>query len=322
MAISPLDDALHILDGIQVLKVTPDGMIVVVAGQSPHCPPAEELQNDTFVSSPASHAILQSPQHISFGTNGNLFIIEANGKDLSRVLVVDTNEQMKHYAGTRPVCKCTTPLCHCRHQDFEQRTTILNNPTAITATPDGVLYIADMGGLRIYSVLPSLPPITRHGYYEIPSALTKELYCFNRHGQHVTTKSLVTGRYNYNFTYNVNSYYAKLVKISDDGGNSLVLRRDYKLVEMQLPGGQWCRLTVDNLGNLLTFTDYENVTTKFTYYANSGLLDSKEMSGGRVFFYGYDKHGELLKVVLPSGKVVEIGSDSSEFGREILCVHF
>lgn len=318
MAISPLDDTLHFLDGSQILKVTSDDMVVIVAGQSPHCLPAEESRNSVLASSLASNAVLQSPQHVSFSTNGDLFIVEANGKGISRIRVVDTNLLIKHYAGTPVVCNCNLPPCHCTSQDFEQRA-LISNPTAITVTPDGLLYIADMGSRKIYSVSPMLPPVNRNGHYEVPFVLTKELYYFNRYGQHVATKNLVTGSYSYNFTYNVNSYYAKLLKVTDGSGNSLTLRRDYKhATEMQLPMGQWCKFTIDNMGYLLTFTINENVTTKFTYYANAGLLESKELSGGQIYFYNYDKHGQLQWILLPTGKVINMEAKSDKLGTIIL----
>lgn len=40
---------------------------------------------------------------------------------------------------------------------------LLNNPTSLTVTPDGVLYIADMGNLRVHSVVTQLPqPVHTH----------------------------------------------------------------------------------------------------------------------------------------------------------------
>lgn len=41
---------------------------------------------------------------------------------------------------------------------------LLNNPTSLTVTPDGVLYIADMGNLRVHSVVTMLPE-AKHGRY-------------------------------------------------------------------------------------------------------------------------------------------------------------
>jgi len=40
---------------------------------------------------------------------------------------------------------------------------LLNNPSSVTVTPDGVLFIADMGNLRVHSVLSTLPKaVGRH----------------------------------------------------------------------------------------------------------------------------------------------------------------
>ena len=58
---------------------------------------------------------------------------------------------------------------------------------------------------------------------------SQESYQFNRYGQHVSTRSLATDSFLYNFTYNVNSYYGKLMRVNDSAGNTLSLRRDYKL---------------------------------------------------------------------------------------------
>jgi len=34
----------------------------------------------------------------------------------------------------------------------------------------------------------------------------------------------------YNFTYNVHSYFGRLLKVTDDSGQQMTIRRDYKLV--------------------------------------------------------------------------------------------
>lgn len=319
VAINPLDDSLHILDGGLILRITPDDMIMVVVGRSPHCPPP----NSTWTgANPAGicravDAILRSPQHMSFGANGDLFVIEANGKDVNRIRVVDTNGWIRHYAGTRPPCDCRTPPCQCLRPEVELSQKMrLDNPTAITVTPDNVLYITDMGNLRIYAISPMLPVPNKQGQFEVPSIDTMELYFFNRYGQHIATRSLITSQYIYNLTYNVNSYYAKLMKVTDASGNSIVLRRDYKLQanEMQQPGGQRSKFTMDSMGQLQAFTDSENVTTKFTYYANTGLLESKELSGGQAYLYSYNNSGQLSTVLLPTGQILNMDVNNGELG--------
>jgi len=53
---------------------------------------------------------------------------------------------------------------------------------------------------------------------------------FNRYGQHLSTTDLLTGVQLYNFTYNVHSYFGRLLKVTDAGGQQMTIRRDYKLV--------------------------------------------------------------------------------------------
>ena len=193
---------------------------------------------------------------------------------------------------------------------------LLNNPTAVTITPDNILHIADMGNLRIHSVFPPLPVQDRQSQFELLHPQTQEMYIFNRHGQHVSTKNIVTGQYVYNFTYNVNSYYAKLQKITDAGGNTLVLKRDYKkLKELLPPGGQKCKFTLDSMEQLQVFTDSDNSTTKFTYGGNTGLLESKETSRGQTFMYDFDVNGRLTKVIQPTGELTNVDTDAATLGR-------
>ena len=89
---------------------------------------------------------------------------------------------------------------------------VLSNPTAVTITPDGSVHIADMGNLRVHSVVASTP-LSDGGGYELLYPQSNELYVFNRYGHHVSTKDIVTGRTKYNFTYSVNSYYGRLMKV-------------------------------------------------------------------------------------------------------------
>ena len=56
------------------------------------------------------------------------------------------------------------------------------------------------------------------------------MYVFNRYGQHLSTIDLLTGIQLYNFTYNVHSYFGRLLKVTDAGGQQMTIRRDYKLV--------------------------------------------------------------------------------------------
>jgi YD repeat-containing protein len=170
-----------------------------------------------------------------------------------------------------------------------------------------------MGNLRVHSVFPPVPAADRLGFFEVLYPQTGELYTFNRYGQHVATRDVVTGVTTYNFTYNVNSYYGRLMKVTDSSGMTLSINRDYKMAAYELlpPGGQKCRLTMDSMGQLASFVSADNTTMRFTYVGNSGLIESKENSFGHTFIYEYDTNGRLSHVVRPTGERTAIGTEET-----------
>lgn len=289
-------------------------MVLVVAGRPLHCPPRNAKNGllhdeEQAGQSLATDTILRYPQHISFAPNGDLYIIESNGRDVNQVRLVDTDGRIQHYAGAKSNCDCRHEDCDCFQPNEELSTKMfLNNPTAITITPDYVVHVADMGNLRIHSIFPPLPVPDKQGQYEVIHPQTQEMYVFNRHGHHIATKSIVTGDFIYNFSYTVNSYYANVVKVTDNSGSFLTIRRDYKHEAKELvpPGGQKCKFQMNSLGQLQVFTGADNSTTWFTYISNTGLLDSKENSQGQKFVYEYDNNGRLSSVIQPTGERIVV----------------
>lgn len=105
LALSPLDDTLHILDDNVVYKITQDKRVQVVAGRLAHCP-APTMANDASATRAAgqlraAEVYLQSAQSIAFSQNGDLFISEDDQKQsVSRVLVVSPEDDtISLYAG-------------------------------------------------------------------------------------------------------------------------------------------------------------------------------------------------------------------------------
>lgn len=69
---------------------------------------------------------------------------------------------MNIYAGSLSGCDCSDDKCKC-FEPKEQlaKNMLLNNPSSVTVSPDGVVHIADMGNLRVHSVVSTLPGIWR-----------------------------------------------------------------------------------------------------------------------------------------------------------------
>lgn len=88
-------------------------------------------------------------------------------------------------------------------------------------------YVITYPSFRVRAVSASIPTETDEREYEVYSPETQELYVFNRFGQHIATKNILTGEVSYSFTYSVNTSSGKLSTITDTAGNKVFLLRDY-----------------------------------------------------------------------------------------------
>ena len=99
--------------------------------------------------------------------------------------------------------------------------------------------------------------------------------------------------------------------MTDGGGASLAISRDYKMAARELvppAGGERCRLTMDGMGQLASFSTAAVGAVRFTYVDNSGLVESKETGGGAglTYVYEYDDYGRMSAVVQPTGQTVRV----------------
>ncbi|XP_029639322.1 teneurin-m isoform X3 [Octopus sinensis] len=324
LAIDPLDDTLHILDNKVVLKFTLDKKLIVVAGRQAHCPlkqtsflPTGILSDDEQASSIANHVSLSSPESMTFSPHGDLYIVESDSHQINRVRVVTTDGRIHHFAGAKSKCDCEKPNCKC----YDSKETLaaqalLYTPTSITVTPDGVMHIADMGNLRLYSIVSELPQPNLLNQYEVMSPETQELYIFNKNGQHQYSINIMTNLFMYNYTYSVNSFYGKLVEVSDAAGNRIQIKRSFDLQAQFIlaPDGSKCKINTDNIYLLHRFIAPDNKSSTFKYLPSSGLLVSKHMSNGKTYFYEYDMMGRLLKGSQPTGEITSLETDVNTTG--------
>ncbi|XP_023220703.1 teneurin-m-like isoform X2 [Centruroides sculpturatus] len=314
LAINPLDGTLHILDDHLVLKLTPDKRLKVIAGKPLQCPSSHEKSDQ------ANDVFLESPQSIAFAPNGDLYIAESDSQFVNRVRVIGSDGRISKFAGAEMKCSCLDINCKCFDEDnFLAATSKLNTISSITVTPDGLLHICDQGNLRIWSVTSSLPKPNDSHEYEIYSPETQEIYSFNRHGQHTTTKNILTGKIVYTFSYNVNTSFGKLSTVTDAAGNKIYILRDYsnQVKTIENTRGGKCRLEMTRMRMLQSFTTPDNFKTVFEYHGSTGLLRSKIDSSGKSFLYGYDKYGRLTQAVTPSGHTIKLSYNLSIKGAAV-----
>ncbi|KAG8175100.1 hypothetical protein JTE90_024602 [Oedothorax gibbosus] len=317
LAINPLDSSLHILDDHMVLRVTPDRRLKVVAGRPLQCA-TSQAKDKTEVS---SEIYLESPQSIAFAPNGDLYVAESDSQMVNRVRVISSSDgRIQHFAGAESDCNCLDTTCQCfddRH--FLALHARLDSISSVVVGPDGHLRVADQGNLRVRSVASSLPSPSEAGEYEIYAPELQEVYVFNRHGQHVVTKNLVTGKAIYTFSYNVNTSFGKLSTVTDAAGNKIYILRDYsnQVNTIENTQGGKCRLEMSRMGMLQSFTTPSNFKTQFDYHGSNGLLRSKSDSTGKSYVYGYDEYGRLVEGITPSGQIIRLSYSLSVKGAAV-----
>ncbi|KAI5624951.1 teneurin-3 isoform X2, partial [Silurus asotus] len=310
LAVSPMDNSLYVLDSSVVLRITEEGQVRVAAGRPLHCPLAV---SDFTVSEPqrATRVLLESPSAIAVSFTGTLHIAETDERKMSRIRSVAPNGEITHLAGSLSDCDCRTDVnCDCYLTgDGFAKDARLNAPSSLVAAPDGTLYVADLGNIRIRAIATNKPQRNARGLYEVASAAEQEVYMFDSNGTHQHTANLITGDFKYNFSY---SNDGDLTSVTDCHGNTLRIRRDANRqpVRIVAPDNQVVWMNVGSNGALKSLGTQGRDLLMLTYHGNSGLLATKSTSNGWTTFYDYDSEGKLTNVTFPSGLVISLLADT------------
>uniref|UniRef100_A0A7N8WYT3 Teneurin transmembrane protein 3 n=1 Tax=Mastacembelus armatus TaxID=205130 RepID=A0A7N8WYT3_9TELE len=307
LAINPMDNSIYVLDNNVVLQITENRQVRIVAGRPMHCqvPGIEYTMGKRAV-----QTMLEGATAIALSYNGVLYIAETDEKKIHRIRQVSTDGEITHLAGAPSECDCKNDAnCDCYQAgDGYAKDARLNCPSSLVVSPDGTLYVADLGNIRIRAIQHNQPPTGIS--YEVASPASQELYVFDANGTHQFTMSLVTGDYKYNFSY---SNEEDLTAVTDSSGNTLRIRRDTNRMPVRVvaPDNQVIWLTIGTNGGLKTLTAQGQELVLFSYHGNSGLLATKSIQIGWTTFYDYDSEGRLTNVTFPTGVVTNLHSDMS-----------
>ncbi|XP_026107577.1 teneurin-3 isoform X2 [Carassius auratus] len=304
LAINPMDNSIYVLDNNVVLQITENRQVRIVAGRPMHCqvPGIEYTMGKRAI-----QTTLEGATAIALSYSGVLYIAETDEKKINRIRQVSTDGEISHLAGAPSDCDCKNDAnCDCYQTgDGYAKDARLNGPSSLVVSPDGTLYVADLGNIRIRAIRHNRPPQGSLGLYEVASPASQELYVFDSNGTHQYTMSLVTGDYKYNFSY---SNEDDITAVTDSSGNTLRVRRDPNRMPVRIvaPDNQVIWLTIGTNGGLKTLTAQGQELVLFTYHGNSGLLATKSIQIGWTTFYDYDSEGRLTNVTFPTGVITSL----------------
>ncbi|XP_030643753.1 teneurin-3 isoform X2 [Chanos chanos] len=304
LAINPMDNSIYVLDNNVVLQITENRQVRIVAGRPMHCqvPGIEYTMGKRAI-----QTTLEGATAIALSYSGILYIAETDEKKINRIRQVSTDGEISHLAGAPSDCDCKNDAnCDCYQTgDGYAKDARLNAPSSLVVSPDGTLYVADLGNIRIRAVRQNRPSQGLSGLYEVASPASQELYVFDINGTHQYTMSLVTGDYKYNFSY---SNEDDVTAVTDSSGNTLRVRRDPNRMPVRIvaPDNQVIWLTIGTNGGLKTLTTQGQELVLFTYHGNSGLLATKSIQIGWTTFYDYDSEGRLTNVTFPTGVITSL----------------
>uniref|UniRef100_A0A3P8Z795 Teneurin-4 n=1 Tax=Esox lucius TaxID=8010 RepID=A0A3P8Z795_ESOLU len=314
LAVSPMDNSLYLLDNNVVLQISENHQVRIVAGRPMHC---QVPGLDHFlVSKVAIHATLEAANALAVSHNGILYISESDEKKINRVRQVSTNGEISLVAGAPSGCDCKNDAnCDCYSgDDGYAKDAKLNGPSSLAVSPDGELFIADLGNIRIRYVRRNKPYLNPLSMYEVSSPINDQLYLFDSNGSHIYTQSLTTGDYLYNLTY---SGAGDLASITDKNKNTVTIRRDSTGMPLWLmvPKGQTFWFTIGTNNALKSIAAQGQELALMTYHGSSGLLATKSNENGWTTFYEYDNYGRLTNITYPTGLVGSYRTDSDSSVR-------
>ncbi|XP_032993109.1 teneurin-1 isoform X9 [Lacerta agilis] len=314
LAVNPLDNSLYVLDNNIVLQISQNQQVRIIAGRPIHCqvPGIDHV----LVSKVAIHSTLESARAIGVSHSGVLYIAETDERKINRIQQVTTNGEISIIAGAPSDCDCKIdPNCDCFSGDGGfAKDAKLKAPSSLAVSPDGTLYVADLGNIRIRAVSRNKAHLNDMNIYEVASPADQELYQFTSNGTHLHTLNLITRDFMYNFTYNGEG---DLGTITNSNGNSVHIRRDASGLPLWLvmPGGQVYWLTISSNGILKRVYAQGYNLALMTYPGTTGLLATKSNEYGWTTVYEYDSDGHLTNATFPTGEVSSFHSDVEKLMR-------
>ncbi len=275
------DGSLYISEGLgdRIRRVGPDGIIRTVVGGG---------SGFVFGGVPATQAVLVGPSAVAVGSDGTLYIADAN-----RVRLVGSDGIIRAFAGNG--------YPGFGGDGMPATQTQVHYPSGVAVGPDGGFYISSCCGdmvNRIRRIGPALPGFS-WGDVVFPSEDGAELYQFDRKGRHLRTLEALTGAVLYKFGYDSAG---RLMQVTDGDGNVTTIERDVNGNPTTIigPYGQRTSLQVDANGYLARVTNPANASVQLVS-TSDGLLTGLTDPRSNLHSFTYNEEGRLTRDDDPAG---------------------
>jgi YD repeat-containing protein len=128
----------------------------------------------------------------------------------------------------------------------------------------------------------------------VTSGEEDEVYIFSPAGQHLETRTFLTGAIKYTFGYDSNS---RLITVTDAYGKVTTITRDSSgyITSITGPFGQTTTISLSGSNLFSAVTNPNSETYSFTYKTGTALLETFTKPGGQVSTFSYDSSGHLTK---------------------------
>jgi YD repeat-containing protein len=266
MAIGP-DGSLFIADSnnFRIRRVGTDGIITTVAGTG--------ASGYSGEGGPATAAMLNWPSCVAVGPDGSLFIADSGSGSTDW-----THDRIRRVGPDGIITTIAGTGASGFGGDGGLPTAAgLYDPRGLALAPDGSLYIADRGNLRIRRVAPS---VVASSEVSIASANGAEVFVFTSSGgRHIKTLDSLAGASRYELGYDAGGY---LTSVTDSAGNVTTIERTgATATAIVAPFGQHTVLSVNPDGWLTGLTDPAGLTRVMDYSAD-GLLGAAFLECGKL----------------------------------------
>ncbi|CAD6197402.1 unnamed protein product [Caenorhabditis auriculariae] len=286
VSVDPSSNTIYVLDSNIVYEIEPAHDIARIVLGSP-----------TSCTNSSSQIPLRHARDIAVAPDGSLYIVESDAKRINQLRRLSPDRAaISLVAGGVSPCSCDVPTCGCDDSNsllaVAARNAHLNSPSSVAINAAGVVFLADSANGKVKRVFVRGARYDPHSRtYKVTAGEKNEAYIFNRHGLHLSTVSLLSGKSVLNFTYNIDSSLGKLVSIQGSGGLSLRLLRDNDThVNIEAPNGESLRLFMSAYDGLLETVQHGVKDSISLNYQGRGLLHSRVDTEKAVVF-GYDDFG-------------------------------